>query len=1397
MSALLRVPELTAETVDADRPISSIAFQATAIPVQRIVGATVNGVDVIKYLGAIESDLDKSLLFLGNPLLRGSFDISIAERVITDSGIVIHFGSTWSAISDYTGPVPAKFKPYRAHDSVFLDAVDKINSMDETWRNHSDSAVVKSILESYREQSFDFYSKLDQIKTRTYLEDAEEVERGRIASVTFTGAIGQKVPYRDVQKLFLSDTSFEYGYDFIITSGGIPVFFSDKCPGRVNSSAVAFDDSFAVRPTSGYAAKSTLTLNNFTRSAVFSETQDKLYGFDFSISPPQNPDDVPLTGFIDELKLSDKVGKIFFIHPRTGEKIFIYNASTNPEKFNGSVTFDQPISLMDGESITFSQDRSEILASNIYDVDPDIVVQIWLNKKITLLGPDYNIKVGSLSNYWQILSGCKPQEDDLKNKISVAAMIKCRTEKSTAAFEELVESSIGIPRGPHKGFIEFINQPDPSGFYVGQIGISGSVLEFLIPATLSAEVGDTVHLLDRLIAESDGVTIEDYASNPLFLGSPGSVTADQEAYLRSKLAGALSVPIGESVPGFTEPDYIRELVKLNSWRIIFGPLATAHLLSSGQEVQEIFECIDKVKPSGTDYYMVLSDGTAIIRNSGKLIKIDISSKLDLLTDYSNRMFNGPAGDLFNTAQFLPASAGFTSGVPIAGDSFRLFVSDSSNAINIVDSITTTDVGVNPLSPEDEMFKRMASAFNSSAPFNTYLSATAISRAISGSVKLKFTPLQTPMDSFVTSIDTYKLSNNPVFSFNKAGGLGRVIPFPIAESPLIPYDLSKVFLSNDEAIGIINSYRDLDLTVTNLSDVIQVTETEDIQDNDAGPFDPDYLELTSGDSRRLYSEDIEVDSGDTFVAARSSLHGTIALALHDDTHINAHVKITGGNPLSTGDTLTVQFTRTTAGPTIQNYPETPIVLTADENDFDWDSMLSRLSVRISADIDLSQFFYVQFSGASGGYLIKIKPIDPTTSAEWTVTMSITGGNSVDIKHGSAGASVVYQFYQYASDITLSSIFSYSVNGGSYTPIKPNPTVFSNFNKSVEDSVGGKARQFAVGGNNFHSFDMKFSRKLFNGPAAPLKFRSEITYTSSPGTFELSPMLRIFFLKMAINDYPEFGRDDDEVILLSDSELNVSRLGSFGYSGELCIPEKTAFPVTASAYSRTYTTLDATSRINAQNVTLLTGLTPRDITTGYDETEIHIDGPFSTLTYYTVKVNGCSSGDITCHYFPGSTRLYSVVTSGPLTTYIPLVVGVDYDEEVPSPGSPPGFCAHRILLPASFTGTAFEGGAVTQIAGFVKSVDGIFHFQGPNATKLVFKNSITQAPGFRALMPESVTPGSDDFRTVNLTAYDPSYNATLNILSDWKASPVSKNRAFGLDDDAFRLSVKLRINKGLIR
>lgn len=1315
--------------------------------------ALVNGVDVFKYLGGVNrTAVVPDRTTLAKTLWSGDYVCSIQQTIQYNDGVtnsLFPTGVIWEGQAKWTKELPIKDAPYRMHVDAFAPGrPHMLASMDRIWREHQDHVAVEQLIGSLADTAI--HETIDYVNARntSYVKLVEPVDRTRIAVVNLEGAIGERVPYSDIQTLYSvgeNSRAFLYGKDFFIANDGTPVFVAKDTPGRVRSGYAAIPPGalFATRPAAFTSPGSVILQRDSV--ALFAETRDVITGFDFFISPPQVVKD---GGYPTAPNGSDHVGTIFAVIPGTNERIVLYDPTISSESYSGQIKLKKPLSLAKDQYITIYQVRPTAWGptQTIMDVNPPITVQVWLNRKVTLLGANAHVKSSRLNKLWTPIVGGEAGSDSLADKLRVAAGMKARTEKSIAAFTEYVAALLELPLSPFdNAVVVSVTKPDPAGFIDGQINIYGAILEYDLDVDLAVQPGDVVSFLQPLLRDVDGITIDDLQTDPDFLSvdQSGAMPAGQNPndldYVKSKIVGAVTMPpeISSQFPITTSPLFFAaKLLRGTSFRINLGVYASERLLKDTTSIDRIFAAIDAVKPSGTDYWLRLSDGTVIVRGSTSEVIIDVSSRLTFPTDYANRIFSDAD---FAPGQYRARYITVDDGsIPRAGDVYRMAVSDLANFPVITNydvTLTQADIQSNPLHPMDVVFAAWAASLNID-----YAPDKIIATVSDHALRL-----------FSGQLELIRYTRNVKVGASQLAGFGTVTFTPSAGNLQLvaPDDISSAFKSQTDAVAIMDAYAELaahDL-ITPANDVL-------IEDNSAGPFDTTVVVIPN--AGLTLSTDAIVDA---FESARVALKGWMSLSIPDG-EMSVFLGYTFATPgdFTTGSVLQLRVTHPTLFPLGQTVTRT---MTA--SDATIGAVFAGLAKKVYDDGVIPQYYLPRYPAAApGDYYLELRPVDFSRSDLDLFTFELSAFTGVPastiglrIKNALSGTPVtgnpVSVFGRKAKVVTLTGTFA--------------PAAYS-----IRPSAHVMRYADVGGGHDYHVFNF-IGEQATIPPASVAACALVPTYLpllADPTTQE--PTINLATATFFVNDYPEYSRDDDSIFYDDCDPVIEVRAEDFTVGS--CVVPPVRDPVVF--YENFISDANVTSSLVGPSNQITSTQT-----IDYGETEVHSSG-IGVGVHFLVQTKCAGPTDVNITYLPGSTRLYALTGTD---TYVPLALTTNYTE---AGGAQP----NQITIVSLPVGT-------TAVIGFVKSTMWAYYYEGPNASSRVYESSVLSGYGVSGLYEGS----GNEFRLANIKIYDPTTAAAIAYdtstlitraataptalplaTSDaYRASKLPKKKEFAMDDD----------------
>lgn len=1322
------VPENLAVTPGADqvRPIAKISLTylpptGQTITIVSILGAVINGVDVVKYFDSI---VNPTMVTLGRQLWRGNYKIGIAQRVehTTPAGVArFSTGALYDAGAAWSSPLPMSARVYRPHGISFPTAFDFLrNGMDPLWSRHEDVAAIAQVVGAMRQAGEAETISMVNVRNTSFVQLVEPVDRFDGPVVIADGAVSDPVPYVDIEVLYdLSSNSRGYlwGVDYVINAKGRVVFLCADAPGRVAGAAVSSDVGLPEQPPAASFSKAvSVALSATSPSSIFvSDPTAKITGFDWFITPPVSPD--PSGLYPPDQGV---IGKVIAFVPKTSESFVIYDPSVNSTVFNGSVRFQAPVVFHAGDVLKLYRVSSDGAVS-------ELSVTLWLNRRVTLVGPHAHVASGRLNYLWNQIVG-DGRSQTLQDKLIVMAGMKARTEKSIGSFATFVEAILGCPLSPFDAFVTDLRQPDPRGYVQGQIDIYGALQEFDITLNLAVKLGDKVALLQSLLASGDGVSIADMYSDPNFLvftpnGSPPVDDTSAAAYVQSKIVGPVSLPseFVAKYPTGTATFLASQILRSKSFRIDLGVYASRRFVADSSLQQRIFDAIDVVKPSGTDYWIRLSDGTPVVKTSPILRSLNVSSNLDLPTDYAQRIFND---EVFATSQFynfyLTTSPG---SAPKIGDQYVLSLFDGTSQAS-AQTLALADYNAHPLFPLDAIYERWAAAINAMAPASTYIIADVFQhmlriRVVVAPGNLEFVRYTTPFTAFAV----------------QTTGDGTVTFTHAAPALIATDDISRVFSSLDEAIGAMNGYRELFITGG--------ASFANLADFGSGPYDASVVSLANPSST-AYTAAVTPGFGTGARIGRLRLEGfAYSSGGADDGSIKAG--FTAAGAFTTGDSISLTVSH--SDPAVL---PTPVVLTRTmlATDTSMSSVFAGLASLVMLDPTLMQYFTADYPVVTTTEKLSVIPVAPDAAvlSGFTFVLAASGGAPTLYLANSAGSTT--------GAGPLSKVI---------TPSAP-PVMTVSFGWAGFPVRTVAAEVYAPSGSGGGNF---FVREIFTEPfAAPGASPITATLTISAGAYGTARPVAIQNMRIVVNDYPEYSRDDNMPSVWD--ALKRQPFPTTFTDGVVTDPYHQNPPIAVPNpapdlyYRKNETFLDLTPRLIAPSQTLIS-----QATDDYALIPIYLAGVGASRA---VKQTKTGPSAVTINFLAASPILYRDNGDG---TFTDLVLGVDYTEASPN-----------------ITGLA-GGNQTARIVGYVKSPDYLYYYQGPRAPSRTVTARVSSAAGVRALYSEP-TGDPNGFRAANKDAAGGPIAAPYAV-SDYLASDVKDNPAFKTDTESINLESTFSIKR----
>lgn len=1192
----------------------------------QLLAVVVNGVNVMAHLDASASSSFDAIL--PKFLWQGNYRIGIAQSVthIIPSGLEQRFasGALFDSSADWRENLPRDQDVYRRHGLSFPNATDFVSRrMDPLWSTrHKDTGVIIQLVSAMLHAADSETFRMINARNTTWIELVEPLDRVGGVVVDMNGAVGEaKISdIVDIEVLYhfpSGSRAYLYALDFIINGAGKVVFTCQDSPGRVASASTAAETP--ERPAGDRADGSYVFGNNFsmpsTQSvAVYPEAEAGLIsGFDFFITPPRVPAVLPSDAAYPA-DGSDQVGKVFCHVPSTGETFMLFDPATGAGAFSGTVQFKKPIDFgADGFFRVY-----QIRAQGTGDTAVDICV--WLSRKVVMIGPHAHRDVKRLDYFWSTAVGGEPLKAPLDNKLRLAAGMRARTEKSSQAFATYVEALLGLPLSPFEGaFVTGIRQPEASGLVPGQIDIYGAILEFDHPLDLAVELLDKVSFLQSLVTPADGVTIHDAYTDADFMafsvnGAPPVNDPGALTYVNSKITGTVSLPQDflDLYPGGSSVFFAAEILKSKSFRIDLGVYASQRLLADQTAATRIFQAIDAVKPSGADYWIRLSDGTAIVRSNPVSVEIDISSNLDLPTDFAQRIWTD---SVFATGQYYTFQVSVPSGTPKVGDRFELFLNNGAGILNYsnVQVLVEADFAANPLYPFNALFQRWADAVN--AAFTVSPSRLNADVVIN---RLRIRVFPSAVD-----FEELRYTNTLYGKVTKLSGGGTAVLAPTALTLVPANDPSTVWLTLEDATNTLSASESLGLA--------SGANVADIWDFGSGPFDATSRLFTSGGGDETYVTTASLVTIPDPLIGRVSVEGYLySVGGERDGRID--LNLDAGVPVA-GNSVSL----TVIHPTFIPSPGVTVSRVYLSSDTDPRAILLGLAKEIMEDSTLSGFFKAEYPVVDTSMDLSILPLDPddtTNLAGFVFSLAATG---------------------WAPTLRIANRTTFSV--GAAPSLSPNPTAVPVLDvsaimggySSVVKQVRAPSLTRAGGAHRFSAHWQTFPVVHPGGGAT-----GSVTFENVAG----ARSIRLCNARLFINDYPDYGRDPD-LYAVSDNIAIGHRAGTFTYSAGAGEPPITPVPtpVPTEYYLSRVDVVDLTPRLVSPSMQLISSFVE-----DFALTEIYLLGGGGVRTVTQNMDPG--NVPVTIPYLAGSAALYRL---GGATQFIPLVLGVDYAETAPGAGT----------------------------------------------------------------------------------------------------------------------------------
>lgn len=1346
------LPENLDRAPDADisLPVGKVLLSYSppapqTLTIRNTLSLVINGVDALEHLDISRPSADLALLKY--PLFIGGYLVCIAqaiEQTMSGNTYQLSAGVIYHAAANWRKRLPLESQPYRKHGISFPTAFQFVmQKMDPMWSEHEDADVIAQIVSVLKQAGESQTYRMMNTRSTGYMKWVEPIDRVDGVAIEVDGAISAPLPYVDVEALYhfpSNSRAYFYGYDYIINSAGRLVFLCADAPGRVAGAAVSGSGPSVERPAAAAFSNATWFQFQTDPIAVFSaDEKNEITGLDFFIKPPKVVKD---GGYLSYQDGSSYLGKVIAFVPRTGETVTLYDPAVRAEKFNGSVSFATPFKMLPGDIIQIYQVRPPVFiddtGAEVADVNPVVDMVVWLNRRVTLLGPHAGQAKQRLNYLWTQIAGGDVGSLTLVDRLRCAAALNARMKKDLASFATYVEALLGLPLGPMDGYVTGLFQPDPSGVVEGQIDVYGALQEFSTTLDLAVALGDKVSFLQSLTKPTDGVTITDLYSDPGFMqfasdGTPPNDDPGAVDYVRTKIAGPINLPADFSAayPTGNQLFFAAEILKSKSFRIDLGVYASQRLLADPLSVGRIFEAIDAVKPSGTDYWIRLADGTAITRSVSNLAGTvtDISAKLGLPTNFPNRIYEDEAFATGQWQAFYVKTLGIPA--PIAGDTFLLTVknSDVGGSVNLSlsETLTVTDIAASPLYPLDPLLQRWADAVNAAL-------TTTPNRVLAD---VQNHMLRLRIYSAAADYEELAYTNVLRASAQQTGGSGSTTLSPSSLTRVAPPFPSCVWNSLEDAVATMNGYMELAIG--------SGPSYTDVRDFGAGPFDPSSYGPTSGP--------------DTWSSVGSTANPSYTKV--GRIRVEGYIYSVGGAMdarIDVGyDSLPVAVPGATISITVDKTGDAayPITITraVRADDVDAKGVMIGLARELSQEPTLSQIFYAAY------------PVSPSDTSKTFVTFVPKDPDATDLGDFEFTVSASgWTPTLYLKNSTLVALTGTGPLSRFITPTGAQKVdvgiAFGSLPARTETiSVYGPTP--AGGGNRF-----SITADYYPQTMPALGTTVDVTFTSGGARKIVLQNMRV-----VVNGYEEYSRDADIYPLGSAGTLS-SRAGTFTYNSDtnppvLVVPTPVVIPYTEKSSAQ----IDTTPRLIAPANQKI-----YDFSEDFGFTEIYL-GPETSLVRETRQRNTPSSPvTVVISFIAGSSILYKDNGDG---TFTPLVLGTDYVEN-PSSGS-----VTVSLALASAT-----------IVGYVESTMYDYYFEGPYAVTADEQHFVNSAPGLRMLYNEpGASPNSyREANKDNLDGYGTNAIASPYDVAAYLNSDVPKNRAFGTDLNVIRYHSQVTIVKG---
>lgn len=1088
-------PELITDTsINVRRPVGyvSIDLAGTSLngyTIRKVLALSINGVNAVKYLGArVSSDGEK--VFVDNPFYDSELNICFVF-VASNGTTNVTTGYTWTGKAGWDGKLPLVYQPYRDYGSKFQPGTFILNKLSNIWRQHDDTAIIQEMLGSIYDAGYEKHVNAVFVRNTDLIQWVEPVDRARIAVANFDGPTAPETIYSDIVTLYNPENGWEkYSWmrDYFINVDKIPVFFSHRNPAFVKAAGSYVNAGVpASRPTTGFSKFCHAYTASGKDTVVYLDAESAVTGFDFCIIPP---------GVISAP--SAMPDSIFAVVSKTGGVYRVYDKQSNPEGFIGSVTFDSPVQLGAEDNIRFYQ----VSGATINDAAD---ISLTFRRKIALIGPDAHIQNSRIAKFFGLLTPLHLNSNRINDKIKAAACLGARMDKSSAALERYISAILEIPMCPFPGgIVNFLTDPDPTGVHDGQIDIWGAVQEYHRTPEFSVAAGDTCDFLQVLVdREIEGVKIVDYDVDPSFMVqrtyTNGVLTAKTinpacVDYVRSKAVGAITVP---DAYGGDQELAAAEILESTSFKIRLGRYASERIARNAALVDDIFKAVNAVKPSGSDYWIELSDGSAITKSTGVTSEIDVSNYEGYEAGHGYRIFQE---DNYAKGQYPSAWLGINRGAPKVGDVISYTVLGGGPLTSLSETITDADFSLNNLYPADEAFKRMTAAINANSATHK-MTATFVEGSKNTWQKVRVYPNATKWFNVNQAATIFQGDINPNLTL-------EVYPPPGANEYIaLGRDPSRIFQSAADAQGVLQSYVEYNVASYDIGggDV-----PINVEDEGQGPFDSTTVKIPLVGISSINFKSDPFTVGSDVKWGRVRLSGVCNLAGNVDGRYSVWAS-TQGATIPAGTVVTLTFTN---GGLATPVSISETVASYDESNF---AFLGRLLGKAANDSRLAAILKFQYPsgatiyGAPASTQYEIVPLNPQAATTLELLFS-----------DDAADAYVGRFVLNATTMSSGVPFLYS-------SIAPNEEVIA----TAAFTIGGRlyysnsvkiAFPDEIGGSHFFSLDLFFEPLDITPGANQLSVDVQFSYNGSGSRTYLTFEAR--FLEFTINAYPEFSKDSDQ-------------------------------------------------------------------------------------------------------------------------------------------------------------------------------------------------------------------------------------------------------------------------------